>query len=190
MRRCRRLRRIVESHDVIVFSPNSSGVSIQRVSASGGAPADVTKTKGAQLYPVFLPGGSHFLYTAGGTAEASGITPGIYVSSLAGRENRRVLPDASSAVFAPSARGARTGHLLFVRENTLMSAPFVRLRDAADGLSSCRPLRLRARSVVPPASPQVVIWRLHHLLGCDCVREVGRAAVARCSPWATSVSLR
>ena len=106
--------------DVILFSPSSSGTSIQRISASGGAPADVTKTKGAQWFPVFLPGGSHFLYEEGGAAEKAG----IFVSSLDGQENRRVLPDASSAVFAPSSRGERTGHILFVRDNTLMSAPF------------------------------------------------------------------
>jgi len=106
--------------DVIVFSPNDSGTSIQRVAANGGVPADVTKTKSVQLFPVFLPGGNHFLYEARGAAE----TTGIYVSSLDRRENRRVLPDASGAVFAPSPRGERTGHLLFIRENTLMSAPF------------------------------------------------------------------
>jgi eukaryotic-like serine/threonine-protein kinase len=106
--------------DVIVFSPLDSGTSIQRISANGGAPADATKSKGVQLFPVFLPGGSHFLYEAGGVAE----TTGIRVSSLDGRENRPVLADASGAVFAPSARGERTGHILFVRENTLMAAPF------------------------------------------------------------------
>jgi Tol biopolymer transport system component/tRNA A-37 threonylcarbamoyl transferase component Bud32 len=106
--------------DVIVLSPQVSGASIQRVSANGGAPVDVTKTKGVQLFPVFLPGGSHFLYEARGAAE----TTGIYVSSLNGQENRRVLPDGSAAVFAPSTRGERAGHLLFVRDNTLMSAPF------------------------------------------------------------------
>ena len=106
--------------DVIVFSPNTSGTSIQRISANGGAPADVIQTKGVQLYPVFLPGGSHFLYEVGAAAE----TAGIWVGSLDGKENRRVLPDGSGALFAAAGRGERTGHILFVRENTLMSAPF------------------------------------------------------------------
>jgi Tol biopolymer transport system component len=106
--------------DVLVFSPQVSGASIQRISANGGAPVDVTRTKGVQLFPVFLPGGNHFLYTARAAAE----TAGIYVGSLDGRENRRVLPDVSGALFAPSTGGERTGHLLFVRENTLMAAPF------------------------------------------------------------------
>ncbi len=104
--------------DVIVFSPDTSG-SIQRVPAGGGVPADVNKTKGALYYPVFLPDGRHFLYEARGVGEKSG----IYVGSLDGKENRRVLADISGAVFAPSARSARTGHILFVRENTLMALP-------------------------------------------------------------------
>ncbi len=106
--------------DVIVFSPNAGGISIQRVPAAGGVPVDVTRTKGDQRYPVFLPDGRHFLYLARGGAERSG----VYVSSLDGQENRRVLPDVSGVAFAPSARNNRTGYILFVRENTLMAAPF------------------------------------------------------------------
>ena len=37
--------------NVIVFSPANSGISIQRVSAAGGVPVDVTRTKGNQRYP-------------------------------------------------------------------------------------------------------------------------------------------
>jgi hypothetical protein len=49
---------------------------------------------------------------------------GIYLALLDGKENRRVFPDISSALFAPPAHGGHTGHILFVRENTLMAAPF------------------------------------------------------------------
>jgi Tol biopolymer transport system component len=107
--------------NVIVFSPNNSGISIQRVSAAGGTPVDVTRTKGVQRLPVFLPDGRHFLYLV---RNAKAEENGIYVSSLDGRENRRVLPDASGIVFAPPGRNERNGHILFVRENTLMAAPF------------------------------------------------------------------
>jgi Tol biopolymer transport system component len=107
--------------DVILFStaPGASG-SLKRVSAAGGAPADVMKAK-AVAFPLFLPGGRRFLYTVNSpSAEARG----IYASSLEGSENRRILADVSSALFAPSARGSRSGYLLFGRENTLMAQPF------------------------------------------------------------------
>jgi Tol biopolymer transport system component/predicted Ser/Thr protein kinase len=107
--------------DVVVFSPGNGGISIQRVAAAGGVPVDVTKTKGALKHPVFLPDGRHFLYiSANGPAEETG----IYVGSLDGKENRRVLPDVSSVVFAPPVQGGRVGHVLFVRESTLMAALF------------------------------------------------------------------
>ena len=106
---------------VIVFSPGTRGISIQRVASSGGMAIDVTTTKGDLGNPVFLPDGRRFLYVArGGTAESSG----IFVSSLDGAENRRLLADVSPTVFAPSAEGHQTGHLLFIRDKTLMAVPF------------------------------------------------------------------
>jgi Tol biopolymer transport system component/predicted Ser/Thr protein kinase len=112
--------------NVIIFSPGNSGISIQRVSAAGGVPSDVTRTKGNQRFPAFLPDGRHFLYLKrDAVANADGKNDnGIYVSSLDGSENRRVLPDISGVEFAPARKGDRAGHLLFVRENTLMAAPF------------------------------------------------------------------
>jgi serine/threonine protein kinase len=105
--------------DVIVFSPGL-GTSIQRVAAAGGTPVDVTRTKRG-LWPVFLPDGRHFLYFgAGSTADQTG----IYVSSLDGTENRRVLADESGIVFAPLVRGDGRGHVLFVRDSTLMAVAF------------------------------------------------------------------
>ncbi|HEV3333922.1 MAG TPA: protein kinase [Bryobacteraceae bacterium] len=107
--------------DVIVFSPAPNGISIQRVSAAGGVPVDVMKTKGNQRHPMFLPDGRHFLYlTSGANVEKSG----IYMGSLDGKESRRVLADVSGVAFAPPSPNNRTGHILFVRENTLMALPF------------------------------------------------------------------
>jgi serine/threonine protein kinase len=101
--------------NVIVFSPAfSTGVAIRRVSAAGGVPSDVTKSGGGSEFPVFLPDGRHFLYVFRG---ASADQNGVYLSSLDGTENRRVIPDVSSVVFA-------AGRMLFVRENTLMAQPF------------------------------------------------------------------
>jgi Tol biopolymer transport system component len=107
--------------DVIVFAPNGTGSPIQRVAAAGGVPVDATKARDRVKNPVFLPDGRHFLYiSVNGTPEQNG----IYVSSLDGKENRRILADLSTVVFAPPARGGRTGYILFARENTLMAAPF------------------------------------------------------------------
>jgi len=107
--------------DVIVFSPRPQETAVQRVSAGGGVPVDVTKTKGVYRFPRFLPDGRRFLYLA------SGSTPdknGVFVSSLDGTENRRVLADNSSVEFAWPAAGSRLGYLIFIRETTLMAQPF------------------------------------------------------------------
>jgi eukaryotic-like serine/threonine-protein kinase len=107
--------------DVIVFSPSNVASAIQQVAAAGGVPSSVTKTNGNLRQPVFLPDGRHFLYLVrGGPADKIG----VYVSSLDGKENRRVLADLSGAVFAPPARSDSRGYILFVRENTLMALPF------------------------------------------------------------------
>ncbi|HEV8416637.1 MAG TPA: protein kinase [Bryobacteraceae bacterium] len=107
--------------DVIVFSPAPQDTPVQRVPAGGGVPVDVTKTKGIYRFPQFLPDGRRFLYlVSGSTPEKNG----TYVSSLDGAENRRVLADNSSVQFVSSAAASRLGHLIFLRENTLMAQPF------------------------------------------------------------------
>jgi Tol biopolymer transport system component len=108
--------------DVIVFSPEGGtrAHNLQRVPAAGGVPTDVTKTKAGYVFPVFLPDGRRFLYRMGGAIERVG----IYLGSLDDKENRRILADSSGVVFAPSQMEGRAGHLLFVRENTLMAVPF------------------------------------------------------------------
>ncbi len=110
--------------DVIVFAQSIDGGSLRRVAAAGGVPADVVKAQGAGFtrHPVFLPDGRHFLYTIQfGPSEQTG----IHVGSLDQKgENRRILPDVSNAQFAPSERSGQPGHLLFVRQNTLMAVPF------------------------------------------------------------------
>ncbi|HYL34858.1 MAG TPA: protein kinase [Bryobacteraceae bacterium] len=101
--------------NVIVFDSGITvGAAIQRVLASGEAPADAVRNKGTSLFPAFLPDGRHFLYVV---VAQSAEQNGIYLASLDGKENRRILPDISSAV--PAA-----GNLLFIRENTVMAQPF------------------------------------------------------------------
>jgi len=115
--------------DVIVFTPASGGT-IQRVAAAGGAPVDLKIKDGR--HPAFLADGRHFLYTMTSAATVAE-QGGIYVGSLDGKENRRLLADRSRAVFAPPAGRDRNGHILFVRENTLMAAPFDATRAQPSG---------------------------------------------------------
>jgi serine/threonine protein kinase len=103
--------------ETILFSANNTLVSVP---ASGGIPVEIPDLQG--VYPAFLPDGRHFLsvkYVIGQADQA-----GIWISSLDGKETRRILADRSSTVFAPSDNGGRTGHLLFVREGNLMALPF------------------------------------------------------------------
>jgi len=105
---------------VIVFAPSHT-TNLQRVSAAGGEPADVTavdpeKGEDSHRHPRFLPDGEHFLYAArvgfGGQSENSR----VMIGSLSG-ESRELMPGASNAEFV-------AGHLLYVYERTLMARPF------------------------------------------------------------------
>jgi Tol biopolymer transport system component len=104
---------------VIVFSPNIR-VPLQRVSAAGGVPADLTtldSSKGeyTHRWPRFLPDGRHFLYLALGAKREHN---GIYVGSLESKDKRLVLVGDSGFDYGPP------GYLLFVREKTLMAQRF------------------------------------------------------------------
>jgi Tol biopolymer transport system component len=69
----------------------------------------------------FFPDGRHFLYSvAGDSAETSG----IYVASLEDdAPAKRLLPNINVAKYVPSAVPGRSGHVLFVRDGTLMARP-------------------------------------------------------------------
>jgi len=102
----------------IIFCPNSAS-GLFRVAAIGGTPTVLTKyasETGQQSHrmPSFLPDGRHFLYTATGSSEHSG----IYWASLDGADTKRVLPDVSSA------RYDERGYIVFRRAGTLMTQRF------------------------------------------------------------------
>ena len=96
---------------------------LRRVNASGnGSCADVTRPSAVGYsFPEFLPDGEHYLYLAGGDDPSK---RGINVASLADPAGRRVLSDFSSAIFSRASRSGGAGHLLFLRDGTLMAQPF------------------------------------------------------------------
>jgi eukaryotic-like serine/threonine-protein kinase len=106
---------------VIVFGGRATG-SLRRVSASGGAPTDVTAldpSRGEAYHslPTFLPDGKHFVYLRGGVPEIAGIYVGSLDAKPAEQSRERILATRFAAPYV----GA---NLFFMRENTLMTQPF------------------------------------------------------------------
>jgi serine/threonine protein kinase/Tol biopolymer transport system component len=122
------------ANGLILFTP-APATPLFVVPASGGAARAVTKLDQATSevqhnYPEFLPDGRHFLYFGIGSQSGGQLDPrGIYLASLdAGEPATLLLPRVAQARYA-------SGHLLFVRNGTLMAQPFEissrTLRDAA-----------------------------------------------------------
>ena len=102
---------------VIVFAPDASGP-LYRVSSAGGEASPITEVDAARhnshRHPRFLPDGQHFLYLARATGSEGSA---VMVGSLDGGESRELLKTSTEAEFA-------SGHLLFLRDRTLMAQPF------------------------------------------------------------------
>ena len=106
----------------IVFSPSIAGV-LYRVSANGGVPAPVTRiaregSGQAHRWPFFLPDGKHFLFFVDWSAPGDALGPGIYAGSLDSTDSHLISADLSGNVIFAS------GHLLYVRDRTLLAQPF------------------------------------------------------------------
>ena len=104
---------------VIVLAPgNQRG--LYRVRASGGTAEpltqlDKTRSENSHRWPRFLPDGDHFLYTARSDSPEN---TGIYVGSLATGQRKWLMPAQSGANYVAP------GHLLWVRDGTLLAQPF------------------------------------------------------------------
>ncbi len=102
--------------NVIVFAPTSTS-GLQSIPAAGGTPRPATRVldgDGAHTRPFFLPDGRHFLYRA----NINAVSGPVYVASLDSSERTLAInADNSNVLFA-------SGHLLFLRETTLMAQRF------------------------------------------------------------------
>ena len=110
----------------ILFAPNGGARGIFRVADRGGAPEPVTTmapsagSEDAHRYPQFLPDGEHFLYLyLTGSPEIAG----VYVGSLDGEPQVRVLDGSDRALYTPPIAGSENGYLLFRRGETLLAQP-------------------------------------------------------------------
>jgi Tol biopolymer transport system component/predicted Ser/Thr protein kinase len=105
---------------IIVFARGSAST-LWKVPAGGGEPVEVTRFDpkrgdNSHRHPRFLPDGKHFLYLArlaNGTAEGQGVV----VASLDGGPEKVLMRSPAAAEFA-------SGHLLFLRDRTLMARAF------------------------------------------------------------------
>ena len=108
---------------VIIFGSNAGGLS--RVPQAGGVATQLTtvdESRGeiGHLRPWFLPDGRHFLYYARTRQEE---TTGIYLATLDGKERKHLVPASQAGAYAPPVAGSEHGHLLFLRQKTLMALP-------------------------------------------------------------------
>jgi eukaryotic-like serine/threonine-protein kinase len=106
----------------IVFAPFIVGP-LYRVPASGGVSTPVTTTDRqdngqGHRWPFFLPDGKHFLYHVDWSAPEDKHGNGIYVGSIDSGEPKLISSDLSGNVVYAS------GHLLYVRDRSLMAQPF------------------------------------------------------------------
>jgi Tol biopolymer transport system component/predicted Ser/Thr protein kinase len=115
-----------------VFAPNP----LFRVSDAGGTVVPVTalaKGETNHRWPQFLPDGRHFLYMR---VSADPDRTGVYVGSVDAKPEEqsptRLLATNRQAYYAAEPSGA-TGHLVFLRDTTLMAQSFDPVRLAFAG---------------------------------------------------------
>jgi eukaryotic-like serine/threonine-protein kinase len=107
---------------VIIFTPSGHlGVGLYRIPASGGTPTQITvpdKTlnEDSHRWPLFLPDGIHYLYSAihlSGRRDLSS----IYLGSLSSNEKRLMTKASANVAYAAP-------YLLFYRDQTLFGQHF------------------------------------------------------------------
>jgi Tol biopolymer transport system component len=112
---------------VIVVATTPGSGPLLRVPLSGGTPTPITTLADGDIqhrWPQFLPDGRHFLYLR---MSSDANKAGIYIGSIDAKpeeqSRERLLATNRQAYFAASPNG-RSGHLVFLREGTLMAQPF------------------------------------------------------------------
>ena len=102
----------------IVISMQNGG--LQHLGDGGGTPQDLTTrdpaTEATHRLPFFLPGGKAVLFTV--MPHTFGVRGWIEAVSLDSGQRKVLVEDGTDARYVP------TGHLVFVREGTLLAAPF------------------------------------------------------------------
>jgi len=112
----------------IVFAPSTTQP-LSWVSAAGGTPVpatkiDVSQGENSHRWPSVLPDGKHFLFWARSSRGAQESL--LYVGELGSLQAKVVMKSESMGMYA-------SGHLLFLRDQTLMAQPFDQSRLELSG---------------------------------------------------------
>lgn len=148
---------------VVIFGSLTTG--LWRVPAEGGKAVPLTILDASRHdieheLPSFLPDGRHFIYFNSTVPEESGIYVGSLDDSPDHQSKRRILATRFGGEYVPSDDRA-SGHLLFLRDGTLMSQRF----DAArlELLGEPAPVAERVGSAFETghfsAAPDVMVYR-------------------------------
>jgi serine/threonine protein kinase/Tol biopolymer transport system component len=127
---------------VIVFNLGVSN--LKKVSAFGGIPTDATKLQpgeSAHFRPWLLPDGRHVLYTG---YSGSGTSLPFYVGSIDSADRVRLGESNSTNVIYSQ------GHVLFVRDSTLLAQPFDLRRLATIGEAVPVAENIQSQGAEPP----------------------------------------
>jgi serine/threonine protein kinase/Tol biopolymer transport system component len=110
------------NRDNVILFADSANFTLRRISAHGGVPLELKRPEAdvtGHRWPHFLPDGRHFLYTAVTGACCPPIQPAVVrVASLDAPEAATTLFQAESSAFFSS------GHIFFLRDQTLMAQAF------------------------------------------------------------------
>jgi Tol biopolymer transport system component len=107
------------TNGTIMFSPTFTAALLE-VPATGGTPTPATRLSEqytTHRWPWFLPDGHHFLYLAANHAATTSPNTAVFWASLDGKDNKLLFTSPSHAIYV-------SGHLLYVRDNTLMAQRF------------------------------------------------------------------
>jgi len=109
----------------IVFA-TTGNLPLRRLPAGGGTPVPITALgpgETAHRFPQFLPDGRRFLYLrVSNDRNRMGVYVGSIDSEPEEQSSTRLLATNRQAYYAASA--GRSGHLIFMRDTTLMAQPF------------------------------------------------------------------
>jgi len=112
---------------VIVFAPDTNGVLVRADAGGGGTPVPLTTLTSEHIshrWPMFLPDGRRFLFSALGT---DGNPTGVYLGSTDSSESVRVADGNTHAAFV------QPGYLLVISRGALLAYPFDVERAAVTG---------------------------------------------------------